>query len=158
MINKKESQGIYVFKAIALYLVICVHCCTFSGNTNIGQELKNFMSVIGLAGVTGFFFMSGYLYNNNIEIKDFLIKRIVKIGLPWITAGVYLWLFYSITGNLEISGLFKYLFTQNSPLWYLVVLVCLWMIFFWVKRNRTIVLIILGGGNNSRGYNLFIPQ
>ena len=50
MINKQESQGIYVFKAIALYLVVCVHCCTFSGNTNIGQ-VNNPASVSQLSGV-----------------------------------------------------------------------------------------------------------
>ena len=109
-------------------------------NINFNGFVKYYKTYIGSSGVDIFLLLSGlglyYSYSKNNNLKDFYIKRIKRVLVPYfiIAIPVYIWydLIYLSDGILSLlkNLFFVTLFTNNNILfWYIFFIIICYLIF-----------------------------
>ena len=167
MKTKERRLWIDLLKGIMIYLVVFGHLFP---NLLIEKHIYSFHMCI-------FFFISGYLYTGNQNKKEYIIKKIKNLLLPFL-----IWNTICSLGSLlvrhDISLFFHYLFVingdicWNAPLWFLIVLFPTELIFFFIEdiqifKNKylyhliisiiSLILFILVGTHQMTLYINLIP-
>jgi peptidoglycan/LPS O-acetylase OafA/YrhL len=125
--NLKESRitSLDGFRALAAIGVCYIHCWTSFGNPQMNLFGFDFSKILALGGngVDLFFVISGFImYTNygakNYSVKDFLIKRWVRLSPAFYTASiVYIsFLYFKTTDFPVFKSAFTSLFYLNNVL------------------------------------------
>lgn len=133
----KERNIIYCLKAYAIFSIICAHVYPISNSNNVIAFISKFIGSIGTFGVGIFFIISGYLfYDNKKNINNFIKRKLLKIVLPWLFVGTFVYIVVFIFKNqINFFGYITFIFGINSYLYYLTVLTFLYIIFYYNKHN-----------------------
>jgi len=89
-----------------------------------------------------FFFLSGFLFNHNTLLKDFLKSKVKGLLLPYITLGIPIYLIYWGAAVNPVMLVNDFLLHQRmSPLWFIIVLFIHFLIsyFLYNSINNAIV-------------------
>lgn len=129
LINKSESNRIWKMKAIAILCVICAHCSeVITPCSSFSLMLSRFEGNLGSLGVVLFFFLSGYLFTYK-PIKEFVLKKLVPIVVPWIVCGSLVYLYIHIRkGGLSFSSWSMWIIGNQTYLWYMTVTLAVYII------------------------------
>lgn len=102
-IQPKESYSISVIRVLAMILILICHIVQRYPNTFINETAQIFN-----VGVFIFLFISGFLYGgkNISNIKQWYLKRAIRILVPLYVFSIFLWLIDIIFFNISIP--FKY--------------------------------------------------
>lgn len=163
----KRIEWIDIIKYICIMFVMLSH---LESETNV---LKTFFSPFFL---TLFLFSSGYVHNNNVGFKSFLIKKIRGLFFPWlIFSTLNIFLSYIISFNVhnniieELCRNYMQIRGLGDGMWFVAALFIAFIPFYFViklyekvKNNRyksllivIISLLMLIGG---RIYSLYFPS
>lgn len=142
IISIDESTGIKGIMCVSIFL----H--HFSGWIVPQTPIIYFFSHCGSFMVSVFFFLSGYglkkSTNNKILNKSFLIKRLIKIFIPyWICEIIYICFnkFLSVGDDIDLN--FKNIFLSVLTLrevvyfsWYVTATIFLYLVFFFTSKTK----------------------
>ncbi|MCC8139954.1 MAG: acyltransferase [Lachnospiraceae bacterium] len=133
-ILQRESQQIYIMKALAVYSIIAAHCKlpmmeNYSGSLSVMLTATKYFGEIG---VPVFLVLSGRLFDRNRRFPDFLRNKCKKIVLPWMCCSLLVWIYMFIQG--DFYDLLRWLLGIGNVYWYMPVL-CLYFVVFYVLHN-----------------------
>lgn len=130
--NRNES--ISVSKAIAILCVIVAHT-TFN---NFPEILSALFARIGSMGVPVFMIISGYLFHVKEDIGGFIKKKFKTIIIPWWFCGIvmYIYTYLRMGDDINIAGLLKFVLGKGSYLYYMTVLMCCYIIFYYPMKKK----------------------
>lgn len=136
-----ERNYIYVLKFFAVISIVSAHVATISNQSSLNILASNILTSISSFGVAIFFLISGYLfYSNSNNIRQFFLKKIINIAIPWIMTGTLVFLYIALRkGGLNIGGWLNFLLGNGSYLYYLTLLSSFYIV-FWKYRNKIIIL------------------
>lgn len=100
-ISLAQSHAISIVRVLAMFSIVACHI--LQGYGHIGAWILNI-------GVQVFFVMSGFLYGHKkiLAWKDFYVKRIEKIYVPYIIFVIPIMICFQFLFNYDIS-FFKYI-------------------------------------------------
>lgn len=135
--NRKENnrnESISVSKAIAILCVIVAHT-TFN---NFPEILSALFARIGSMGVPVFMIISGYLFHVKEDIGGFIKKKFRTIIIPWWFCGIvmYIYTYLRMGDDINIAGLLKFVLGKGSYLYYMTVLMCCYIIFYYPMKKK----------------------
>lgn len=140
----RESDTIWMAKAVAVAFTICAHCNTVLENAPFAAKVAScFLASLGSLGVPVFFYLSGYLFSYKKFAKCAKTK-IRTLIIPWIFCGslVYLYI-YLRKGQISFLTYFKWILGVDTYLWYLsisVVLILLGESICWLSSRTKIAI------------------
>jgi len=144
IINK--NRIIYVLKGLAILSVISAHCGNRYELNSVTTVMNQLLSCFGTIGVPVFFLLSGYLFHNTKKIADILKSKFTGIVVPWIATGLLIWLYETLKKGIVYSGNpVAWLLGIGNYLWYLPVLICYFLVFYFVRSKKTAVLVLVLG-------------
>ena len=144
-VNKEYKVGVAILRFYMAFMVVCTH---LGGKAlfELGGLFYTFQGFHVPTFMMLSFVLCGQYYLE--PTKEGMLKRLLRIVIPFITWGVLAFLFGLILWDLSFKDLLWQLFSGfpvNTPLWYLVDM--LWIsILFWIIRllsNRKIFIIII---------------
>ena len=122
--KERLSRTIYVLRAISITCVVSAHCESFLSNAETIRRL------LGTIGVPCFLICSGYFFNQKQPAKEFWMKKLKNIIVPWIIWGIITYAISVLFGENVISidqGL-KWILGYNTWLYYVpVLLICFFL-------------------------------
>lgn len=141
-LSKNVSQSIYIMKFVAVLSIISAHCSSVNqehsfADVFVGRVISSFGSV----GVGVFLLIAGFLMHGTTRnFKDFFVSKIKSIIIPWVFCGTLVYFYvYLRKGGLGIVSLLKWLLGIDTYLYYLTVLFCLYLLCYFVRRNKTVL-------------------
>ncbi|MDG1771864.1 MAG: acyltransferase [Oceanicoccus sp.] len=111
--NKLSHPRLYYFenfRALAILLIVFAHCY-YGWDRNLSYEKLISNAIDG--GTILFVFISGFFlhrvfYRRGIVYKDFIRKKFVAVGVPFIVMSfLYMFLFWVVTGNVPTHHTFE---------------------------------------------------
>lgn len=134
----KEKEFIYCLKALAIFSVVCAHSSVSPNGNPANVAVSKILNGIGVIGVPLFFLSAGYLFNRNTQnFKDFWLKKIRTIFIPWFFCETIVWFYVVLRkGGLDILSWLKWLIGFGHSTYYLTMLIFLYIIFFKVKGYK----------------------
>lgn len=148
-----DYLGVQSTNGLKGFLALCIVFHHLSKWVTTGTEFSNF-SYMGTYIVSVFFFLSGYgLYMQNERkenyLDNFLVKRLLKILIPFIIISSIYLVYGSINGQVLSSSFFIDLFKKGRTIiyngWFVDVIILMY-IFFYISfklfRNKTISITI----------------
>ena len=144
--TKTESEYLYIVKAIAISSVVCAHCGNVPANSTVlNQVLSSLFGYWGTAGVPVFYFLSGYFFEKNSKSWTCFWKAKFKtIVVPWVSCATMVWLYVVLRkGGITIASWFNFIVGNGSSLYYITVLLILYLVLFYLKRNKVICWILV---------------
>ena len=141
--DEKHREQIWCLKGLAIISVIYAHCSNRTSYSAIDVFLDNIRNNIGTVGVPIFLLLSGYLFHNNIPLRQFLKKK-RKLVIQWLLWGTLIWGYEVLRKGLGYANLFEWLAGIGTYLWFMHTIVILWLIFYYVRNTRAqIILFVL---------------
>jgi peptidoglycan/LPS O-acetylase OafA/YrhL len=136
-----ETNFIQIGKGLALISIVSAH--TSVVNNKRYYLMEYILNSIGVIGVGIFFIFSGYLfYSTNKTFGVFLKKKIKTILIPWFSLGTLVFFYVTIRkGGITLYNWLDTLFV-HSHLYYLSVLVLFYIIFFKIRNNQFILIML----------------
>lgn len=142
---KASDSGIFFYlRGLAIISVLCAHSSFVTSNSSWAIFNSRLLLLIGLIGVPIFFINSGYFFfkRKPISYGSFIIKKMVKILIPWIilTSIVYL---YIILRKPDSSFLryAKFIIGIGNYTYFLTVLLLIYLIFLKIKFTNLVIAI-----------------
>ena len=137
--KERLSRTVYVLRAISIICVVAAHCDSFLSNAEIIRRL------LGTIGVPSFLICSGYFFNQKEPAKQFWMKKLKNIIVPWIIWGIITYAISELFGEKRISiyQCLKWILGYKTWLYYVPVL----LICFFLGRfctNRLWIILYLG--------------
>lgn len=145
-LTDKDIQYIYVLKGIACFCVVCAHCTPISTTAGVWSIVASeFLDYLGTMGVPIFFLISGYLFERNTRsLREFWKRKFSSIIVPWFFCETILWLYIVLRkGNISIESWIMFILGYQHTTYYLTVLMVLYIMFWFVKKNWQIYLLML---------------
>lgn len=147
LLSKDDSDYIKGFAAIS---VLLAHYCVRLSEENRLLTILAPYQYLGPLGVALFFFLSGYgIYVGNgfgrLNI-GFLIKRIKNVYIPFVIIRICCIPFLNVLGisNDTFSDVFLFLLGIKGVFWYIIVIMCLYMIYYLVSQLPSCNLVKIG--------------
>ncbi len=119
MANKERLYYFDNFRAIAIAIIVLGHCYT-------GWDIANYYEKVIANSITGgtalFVFISGFFlhhifYRRNIGYVDFIIKKFVAVGLPYLVlSSSYMILYFFVKHDVPTHSSL-----EGSPIWEVVI-------------------------------------
>lgn len=128
LIDLSKEDTLFL-KGVAIILIILSHLNRCTGGGSIGVNLFLIVSGYGL--------YKSYLKNNN---KDYWKKKLHKVYIPFVIAGIFKVLYYVTHGNINpISIIFTltgldFNLIYDETMWYISYIFLEYLIFYLVKR------------------------
>lgn len=129
--DEKLSTNMYILKAIAIFFVICAHCIN-----GINLTVDQFLKFFGTLGVPIFFVLSGYSFDPFDKKKQFWLKKIKMIIVPWLVWGVVTY-FTNIVSNhgvITFGSIVKWILGNGTWLYFVPVLLICFFVFMISKK------------------------
>lgn len=135
------SEHRNVVYAIAIISIVLFHyCCIIRGDVLDSSFLwRRYMRYIGSVGVELFLFLSGmglYYSMKRSNVKQFWIKRFLRISIPYLIVGVTLWGFrdlYQLKAGISVflKDFFwiSFLADGNNQFWYVLFIIMMYAIY-----------------------------
>lgn len=147
-VNEPIRTAINGIRVIALYMIVCVHCCFIGNNPdNIEKFILGLAACIGMVGVPLYFFVSGFLFDYT-KYKTFgqmISHKLKGLIVPWVCSAIYMWLFENKLFHASHTSILEYFIGINSILWYLTVLIIFYIIFWCIRTNAPLILLVISG-------------
>lgn len=135
-----------IMRFFAISSVITAH-------SNRGEliELFNFPKIsilfnnFGIYGVSIFFFMAGiFYYKDKSLFKEFTIKKMKNIFIPWIFTGTLVYAYIIIRkGGMSFSSYFNFLVGNGSYLYFLTLLFIYYFCLWKLKKYKSLIIILI---------------
>lgn len=95
LLAQRESDAIWIMKAIAVLAIVSCHCCEVDPNMGIINQIANYFFEAWMRfGVPVFYFLAGYFFRWDEEgIFHFWKKNLITIIIPWCVTGTAVWLY-----------------------------------------------------------------
>lgn len=145
-----KDQSDY-WKGIAALMVVFAHYVTYIGKeVQIPFILEPFR-LLGPLGVAIFFFLSGYglfaAYGLEKLHFNFVLKRILTVYIPYVCIRILFYPFLELKG-VEVRGISDYiryvLGITVAQYWFIIVIMCMYLIYFLTSRIKTLIYMKLG--------------
>lgn len=140
-----EKELIYIMKSLAIFSVICAHVASVPESANIWNRIvSDFLSYIGTMGVPVFFLLSGYLFERNRRsFGEFWKGKVKSVFIPWLFCETLLWLYVVLRkGGITLKAWVLFMIGYKHTTYYLTVLIIMYLLFWRVKRNWGIAVLI----------------
>lgn len=142
MISEKQSKTLYIVRAFAVLSVIAAHM-PFGREHLIADSVR---ISLGQIGVVIFFILSGFFYKRKDgDIKEFWLKKLKNIVIPWFIISIITYIISCLLTKkadfLPVS-IIKWVFGVQNWYWYLPVLLVLFALFKYIKKDALLYLIM----------------
>lgn len=130
------SGNFDILRFIAIFSVVSAHSNVASSNSDYSIGIANeLLHIFGTFGVPLFFFISGYFYINKFN-KDFIIRKIKTVIIPWFFVETIVWLYIVLRkGGINFSNWFSFIIGNGHSTYYLTVLMILYVLFSYNRQN-----------------------
>lgn len=142
--SDREKNLIYILKGLAIVCVVCAHSTALSSDAGRGSVIMaQVLDYLGTMGVPVFFLLSGYLFDRNSRGFGLFWKRkLISIVVPWLFCETLLWLYVVLRkGGISFRAWFLFLLGYNHTTYYLTVLMVLFLVFWFLKKDCQIYFI-----------------
>jgi fucose 4-O-acetylase-like acetyltransferase len=137
---KDFSNTVYVFRVFALLSAMSSHVLLFAGDM-----AKDVWMLFTTFGVPGFFICSGYFFNNRTPFKVMWKRKLKSIIVPWVVvASITYGVSWLMAGRMRYSYL-EWVTGSRSLYFFVPVLLLCFLIFYFLRQNLSLVLIMLLG-------------
>lgn len=145
MQEKDCNLYIFVLRALAVLSIVSSHCFDIPENASrISHVLSNILCNIGSIGVSVFFVLSGYVFPFSVEkskdIFSFFGRKINGIFVPWFFCATIYYCYIWLRKGGSFSGWIICSLGYSSSFWYMSVLIMLFVLFFYLYRNKFFLL------------------
>lgn len=138
-------QYFYIVKALAIFSTVCAHSANVPGGASELNHISSYLLMCwGTAGVPVFYFLSGYFFGGNQrDWKDFWIKKLKTIVIPWIFCATILWLYVVLRkGGISLLGWGEFIIGNGSTMYYITMLLVMYALFVIIKSKYILVLLL----------------
>lgn len=137
-IDARLSGTLNRARIAAILLVISAHISVPNPVVN------KLLAVLGGMGVGIFLAISGYLYNTDRPMRDFISKKIKTLMLPWMISGTLVYAYTVLMKGeaLSFSGLIGWILGYKTYLYFMTLLIIYFLIFYGVRRRWVYVVAI----------------
>lgn len=134
-IDKKRIEWIDTAKGLGIICIIVSHFNLESINA------EWFRAIIQIFDVPLFFFLSGYMFKENLDFKSFLLKKTKSLVVPYFCIGAFLLLFnfafkygFSFTTDF-LKEIVKFFMARRMfTIWFFVALFFSELIFYFLVK------------------------
>lgn len=128
VLTDQESSAVWQMKAWAVLFVICAHCGYVTEQSSYCSHIvSRLLGTLGSLGVPVFFFLSGYVFKYK-PFSVWLRKKFKDFVIPWLFCGTMVYLYVVMRkGGLSFFSWLRWIFGENSYLWYMTVMILLWL-------------------------------
>lgn len=129
--SKKISDIFWVSSAIAIFMVVCAHCAYEN------YYLQRITSIFGSIGVPIFLIKSGFYLNREESTKNYWLKKLKSIIIPWLIISPFLYLFsiYKNNASFNLIDCCRYCIGYETWLYYIVILLVYYAVFRFLKYD-----------------------
>ena len=136
--QQRTSNAIYAAKSFAVLSIISAHCAYVSPNFSKSNLFcSRLLNSFGSFGVGIFLFFAGFfMFLTKSAPKDFFLKKLKTLLLPWLFCGTLVYLYvYIRKGGYGIKSWCLWILGYNTYLYYMSVLFLLYIMCFFFRKN-----------------------
>lgn len=137
LIDKRESDAIWIMKAVAVLAIVSCHCCEVDPNAGLINQIATYFFEGWMRfGVPVFYFLSGYFFRCEEKgFSNFWKKKFITIIIPWIVTGTAIWMYVVLRkGGISLRGWLGFVFLRESYLYYLTNLIAFYLVLYYVRK------------------------
>lgn len=145
MTDKRESDAVWIMKAVAVLAIVSCHCCEVDSSKGVVNQIANYFFEGWMRfGVPIFYFLSGYFFRCDEKgIFNFWKKKLTTIIIPWIITGTAVWLYIVLRkGGASLDNWLGFVFLRKSYLYYLTNLVAFYLLLYCVRKWKYVRYVI----------------
>lgn len=142
-LEKEHSGRIWVIKAAAVFAIVSCHCLSVrEGLSKVGETELWFWTSWNGYGVPVFYLLSGFFLRRSGNFREFLLKKLKTLVLPWIITGTLVWLYVVLRkGNMTVENWIGFVFLKKSYLYFMTDL-CVFLLVYWLLLKRRVLVYI----------------
>lgn len=139
-ISERESELIYIIKAIAIICVVSAHCTTVKPDCGIVTLISaRIINSFGSFGVPVFFILAGYLFYRTESWKkdtaSFFLTKFVNLCIPWFCAATSIYIYEAIRKGGSVKLYFFSLIGYGSSFWYMSILLLIFVVYYFISKK-----------------------